>query len=250
MDVEQLAQIVQDQVDVDAGGGGRLLAHETEVAMGNLDAVADLAGDAPQPVLDHLHVLALQPFGFAHALVDDLDEPGNDGQRAVDVVDDAGVNLAAGAGDFLLELLVVQLDLQSGQLLVVGPDFVGEGMPLHGGGDGFADGGDVEGLVEVIAGAQAQGLPDGVHRFVSGEHDDFNRGLDGLEFFQHLGAAHAGHADVQHGRVDFMLAGQFQGVQAVGGEQEGVIVLENNTQGLPRPLLVIHDEQGAARLVG
>ncbi len=151
-------------------------------------------------------------LGIAHALVDDLDEAGNDGQRAVDVVDDAGVNFAAGAGDFLLQFLVVQFDLEGGQFFVVGADFVGEGMPFHGGGDGFANGGDVEGFVEVIAGAQAQGLADGVDRLVSGEHDDFDGGLDGFESFQHLGPAHAGHADVQDGGVDFVLLGQFEGV--------------------------------------
>ncbi len=228
-----------------------LLAHETEVAMGNLDAVADLAGDAAQAVLDHFHVFAFQAFGFAHALVDDLDEAGNDGQRAVDVVDDAGVNFAAGAGDFLLEFLVVQLDLEGGQFFVVGADFVGEGVPLHGGGDGLADGGDVEGFVEVIAGAQAQGLADGVHRLVGGEHDDFDGGLDGLEFFQDFGAAHAGHADVQDGGVDFVLCGPVRGRRGPSeAMSKVVIVLENDAQGLPRPFLVIHDEKGAARLVG
>src|SRR5208282_259097 len=40
MDAEQFAQVVQDQVDVDADGGRRLLPHETEVTVRNLDAVA------------------------------------------------------------------------------------------------------------------------------------------------------------------------------------------------------------------
>ena len=232
------------------GGGAALLAHEIEVAVGDVDAVADLPGDAAETVLDHFQVFAFEALGLAHALVDDLDEAGNDGQRAVDVVDDAGVDFAAGAGDFLLEFLVVQFGLEGLEFFVVGADFVGEGVPLHGGGDGFADGGDVEGFVEIIARAQAQGAADGVHRLVSGEHDDFDGGLDGLEFFQDFGAGHAGHADVHDGGVDFVVAGQFEGARAVAGDEQIIIFLENDAQGLPRPFLVIHDEEGWARRVG
>ena len=53
-------------------------------------------------------------------------KPGDDRKRTVDVMDDTGVNLAAGAGDFLVRALAVQFLLQLLQLLGVAADFVAE----------------------------------------------------------------------------------------------------------------------------
>jgi hypothetical protein len=229
--------------------GAALLPHEIEVAVRDVNAVAHLPRDAAQPVLDHFHVLAFQALGLADALVDDLDEPGNDGQRAVDVVDDAGVDFAARARDFLLQFLVVQFGLQGLEFFVVVEDFVRERVPLHGRGDRLANGGDVKRLVQIIARAQAQRPADGVHRFVSRQHDDFHRRLEGLELFQDFRPGHPGHTDVHHGGVDLVLFGQFQRARPVGGDEQVVIFLENDAQGLPRPFLIIHDQEGWARPV-
>ncbi len=165
-------------------------------------------------------------------------------------MNDAGVNFAAGAADFLLQLLVVQLRLQGRELFVVGADFIGKGMALHRGGNGLAHGGDVKWLVEVIARAQAQGLADGLDRLVGGEHDDFGRRLDGFEPFQDFRPAHPSHANVQDGDVDLVLLGQFHGALAVGGNQQVVIVLEDDTQGLSRTFLIIDNEESPAGLCG
>ena len=76
----------------------------------------------------------------ADALVHELDEAGDDRQRAVDVVDDAGVDFAAGLGHLLLDLLVLQFVEQFLELFGVGVDFALERAPLHGAGDGGAHG--------------------------------------------------------------------------------------------------------------
>jgi len=50
--------------------------------------------------------------------------------------------------------------------------------------------------------------------------------------------------DVENGDVDLVLAGEFDGALAVVGEDQIVILLEDDAQGLPRALLVIDDEEG------
>ncbi len=118
--------------------------------------------------------------GVADALVHELNEAGDDGQRPVDVVDDAGVDLAARGRHLLFDLLALQLAQQFLQLLGVGVDLALQGAPLHGGGHGGAHGGDVERLVDVIAGAQPQRLAHGVGRFEGGHHHRFDGGIDVL----------------------------------------------------------------------
>ena len=73
-------------------------------------------------------------------LVDDFDEAGNDGERAVDVMNDARVNLSFGPHNLLLDFLIVQFALQLMQSLVISADFFGEQMMVHGAGNGGAHG--------------------------------------------------------------------------------------------------------------
>ena len=51
-----------------------------------------------EAVLDEIQVLAFDAVARADALVHELDEAGDDRERAVDVMDDAGVNFAAACG--------------------------------------------------------------------------------------------------------------------------------------------------------
>src|SRR5207248_4875413 len=67
------------------------------------DALPILAGDPGQTILDQIQAAAFEGGGAADVLVDDLDEARDNGKRAVDVVDDAGVDFAFGADDFLLQ---------------------------------------------------------------------------------------------------------------------------------------------------
>lgn len=51
-------------------------------------------GEALHPLLDLFEILAFGAGLLADALADQLNEVGDDGERAVEVIDDAGVNLA------------------------------------------------------------------------------------------------------------------------------------------------------------
>lgn len=115
-----------------AGG----LAQKTEEAAGDFDAVGDLMGEAFHPLLDLLEILAFDAGLLADALVDQLNEVGDDGERAVEVMDDAGVNLAPVLGHFFLKFLPLQLGVQFVQFFGVETDFVGERAALHGVGHG------------------------------------------------------------------------------------------------------------------
>ena len=104
MNAQELAQIGQELVDADARG---VRAPGVGGGPGNggeiLDAVGDLADDDFEALLDKMHVLQVKLGGVANPLADDLRRsPEMTGQRPVDVVDDAGVDLAAGLGELLV----------------------------------------------------------------------------------------------------------------------------------------------------
>src|SRR5438876_889337 len=164
---QEFAQVGQDLAGADGRLFGGALAQETEIALRDFDAIVDLPGDAGQPVLHQIQAAAFESGGAADVLVDYLDETRDDGQRPVDVVNDAGINLALGANDFLLQLLVVQFFLQLAQLLIDGAHLLGDRVPFHGGGDGGAHGGNIERLGQVIASPQPQRLPRRFYRLVS-----------------------------------------------------------------------------------
>ena len=243
MDLQQFAEVGQDLIGADGGPFGGAIAQETEVALGDFDAIVDLPGDAGQPVFDQLQAASFEGGGAADVLVDDLDEARDDGQRPVDVVDDAGVDFALGPDDFLLQLLVVEFFLEFVQLLVVGVDLLGNQVAFHRVGNGGAHGGNVERLGQIIARSQPQRLPSRFNRLVGSQHDDLDRRIYFLELAQQFDSRHPGHADVQHRRVHGMLLHQFDGFVAVVRQQDVVVVLEDDAERLPRALFVVHDQQ-------
>src|SRR5437773_11081758 len=103
MDLQQFAQVGEDLIDANGGPVGRAFAQETQVPLGDFDAIIDLPGDAREAVLDQREVAALERGGAGDMLVDDFDEAGNDGERAVDVMNDARVNLSLGPNNLLLD---------------------------------------------------------------------------------------------------------------------------------------------------
>ncbi len=117
---------------------------------------------------------------------------------------------------------------------------------LHRLADGAADGGDVERLVDVVARAQPQRLPDRVRRLKRRDHDRLDVRPHEPQPLQHFDARHARHADVQDRHVNVVLLRQFNRRRPVLGHQQIVIVLENHPQRHPRPFLVVHDQQRAA----
>jgi len=91
--------------------------------------------------------------------VEQLDEAGNHRERTIDVVDDAGVDVAARLGDLFLDFLVLQFRQKFVDFFGAAVNFTFQHPPLHRGVDGAANGGDVERFVDVIRRAQPQRLP-------------------------------------------------------------------------------------------
>src|SRR4026209_2314739 len=111
MDAQQFTEISQNLVDPDSQVVVGVLSQEAQVSTRNLNTISDLTGDALQPILDQIEILAVDAALVAHALIDDLKQPGDDGQRTINVVNDAGVNLAAGADDLFLHFQLLQFIL-------------------------------------------------------------------------------------------------------------------------------------------
>src|ERR1019366_8751733 len=246
MNANELFEVFKQLIHAHARGFLRLPAEKTEVAPGNFHAIPHLPRDDAQAVLDEFQVLHFQPRHAIEALVEHLHETGNDRQRTVDVVDDAGVNVAARFGNLLLDLLVLQFGKQFLHFFGVAVNFTFERAPLHRLADGGADGGKVERLVDVIARAQPQCLTNRVRRFKRRHHDHLDARVHVFEAFQNFDARHAGHANVQHRHVNEMLLRQINRRWSVLGHQHIVFVLENNPQRLSRPVLVVHNQQRAA----
>jgi hypothetical protein len=160
VNAQQFPEVAQDLVGPDSGGSVGLLAQEAQVSAGDLDAVGDLAGDAFEAILDHFEVFAIHAGRVADALVDDLEEPGNHGQRAIDVVNDAGVNLASGAHNLFIHMRLLQFLLELRQFFLVGADLAAEAPSFERSMNGGAHAGDIERFVEIIASPEPQGLPD------------------------------------------------------------------------------------------
>ena len=181
--------------------------------------------------------------GVANPLADELNEAGDDGQRPVDVVDDAGVDLSAGVGELLVNVVALQFGQELLELFGVAADFALQRAPMHRVGHGRPHRGDVERLVDVIAGAQPQGLPHRVGGLEGRHHDDLDAGIHVLETFQQFDPRHARHADIQDGHINLVALGQLDGRGAVGSHPHLVFVLENDAQRLPRPFLVVHHQE-------
>ena len=158
-------------------------------------------------------------------------------------MNNAGVNLPFGADDLLLQFLVVQLLLQVAQLIVIRAHLLGEDVPVHRIGNGRPHGGYVKGLGQIVTRPQAQRLAGCLYRLVSRQHDHLDGRINFLELAQQFDPRHPRHANVQHRRVHGMLPDQFDGLAAIVGQQDGVVVLEDDPQGLAGTLLVVHNQQ-------
>ena len=98
---------------LDLGG-----VEEAEVAARNLEAAPDLAVQAVEIAFDRLELLTLELRGVLHRAVDQFDETADHGQRAVDVVQHARVNLALGPRHFLAHTMVGDFLVQRFELVM------------------------------------------------------------------------------------------------------------------------------------
>src|SRR6185437_9776253 len=150
MHVDELVQVVQELVHRHARRLIRLLAQKAEVTARNLNAIRDLPRDDFQPVLDEFQVFDANAISVGEALVHQLHEAGNDRERAVNIVDNARVDFAAGGGDLLVDFLVLQFGQHTLKLLGVVVNFTFERAALHRVRDGGAHCGNIKRLVDVI----------------------------------------------------------------------------------------------------
>ena len=241
---EEVFQIGEHLPHADVGADGSVGVEEAEVAARDFKAAADLSREILEVGFDVFELLAFDAGGILHGAVDEFDEAADDGEGAVDVVENAGVDVAFCAGHFLLHALVLDLDLEMFELRLGGLRFE-SGLAAGGGlGDGCAHRLDVEWLVEVVAGPISQGLARSFEGFVSREHDDLDAWVDVLEFLEQFHAGHSVHHDVEDGDVDGLGAGDIECVGAIAGDADLVVLLEDDLEGLARAVLVIDDEKG------
>ncbi len=208
MDLDQMIEICQQLIDAYPRGFIGLPSQETEITPRNLDAISDLPGDGLQPVFDEIQIIGAQPGRVTDALVHKLNEAGDDGQGTIDIMDDAGVNLAARMRHLLLHFLFLQLDEQFLEFFCVGVDFAFEGASLHCRRHRSPHGGQIEWLVYVIAGTQAKGLAYGVGGLESSHHHYFDGRVHVFQSFQDIDAGHARHANIQHGDINSIILGE------------------------------------------
>ena len=123
MNVDEMGEIVEQLIDADARRFLVLTAQQTQVAAGNLDAIRDLLRDTTQAILHVLEFFALNLRRIADALINELEEARDDGERTVDIVNDARVNLATRTNHCLFQALVLQLLFQLAEFLRIGFNF-------------------------------------------------------------------------------------------------------------------------------
>jgi hypothetical protein len=246
MDAEQFADVAKGLLEADAHACLGGVAEEAEVALGDFNAIIDLPRDTSQAVFDEVEAFAFHAGGTLDAAVDDVDKAGDDGQRAVDIVEHACVDLAFGTDDFLLDLLIAEFFLEVAEAAEAGFALLGEATAVHGAGDGGAHGFEVEGFGEVVAGAVFKGLAGGFDGFVSGQHDDLDGGVALLQLFEEFDAGHAAHADIEDGDIDGVAVDQGEGLIAAVGQKHLIVFLEDHMEGLAWAQFVVDDEQNAA----
>src|SRR5436309_2149035 len=89
MDLGEMTEVGQELIDSHARSVIGTLPQKTQIPAGNLDAVGQLAGDGLEAVFDELDRFFFEAGGISNALVNELDETGDDRERTVNVVDDA-----------------------------------------------------------------------------------------------------------------------------------------------------------------
>jgi len=104
----------------------------------------------------------------------------------------------------------------------------------------------VEGLHQVVEGAELHGRDRGVHRGVGGHHDHGRLRLELARLLQDLEPVHAGHLEVHQHDVPALALHLLDGAAPVGsgGDLEAVL-LQPPAQGFPDDLLVVdHQDPG------
>jgi acetolactate synthase regulatory subunit len=109
MNASQVDEVREQLVHTDPGDLVGVTPEKAKIAAGDFNAVGYLSSDGLEPVLNELQILHFEASGVPNALVEELDKAGNDRERPIDIVDDAGVDFTPSMGHLLLDFLVLQL---------------------------------------------------------------------------------------------------------------------------------------------
>ncbi len=119
--------------------------------------------------------------------------------------------------------------------------FHGQVLHLHQFLDGEAEFLEVEGLEQIVVGAQLHGLHRVLNGAVGGHHDDGDIGIGFLELFEQGQAVHFRHLDVDEHDVEPVLGVLGQGRRTAGrGLHLVAVLLQPALQGLADAQFVIH----------
>ena len=103
-------------------------------------------------------------------------------------------------------------------------------------------------LLEVVEGAEPDGL---LRRFpagIGGQEDDIGIGPGGLDRPQHLEAVAVGHAEIGHDEVEGVLGEALEGLgHALGLGDAMATLAQEQSEGAPRRGLVVHDQDARQR---
>ena len=164
-----------------------------------------------------------------------------DARLAVDQHGGVEVDDGPGQLEHLPHALTLGHDPVEAELLLVPPDARALGaaqlLQLDGVPDDEDGLGEVEGLEQIVDGAQAERLHRGLDRGVGRHHDHRDVGMTALDLPHHLDAVHLGQALVGDDEVEVLVAQPLQRGLAAGDRADLVAL------GLKRPLQRTHEDR-------
>src|SRR5213594_370725 len=105
----------------------------------------------------------------------------------------------------------------------------------------------LEGLGQIVEGAELHGGHRGANGLHGGNEDHLDAFVEGLDALEHLDAVHPGQADVEEDEVDGGGAHDVERAGAVWHVDDVVVILENQPERLPNAGVVVDDEDDWAR---
>jgi hypothetical protein len=106
----------------------------------------------------------------------------------------------------------------------------------------------VEGLLKVGEGAELDSLNGGLELAVTGEEDDLHLRVLKANKIEEVEARLVRHTDVADDYVDLVLPKALLGFFDAVGNMDGIIIFQEDVEGLARSVFIVHDEDGAAVL--
>ena len=105
----------------------------------------------------------------------------------------------------------------------------------------------LEGLGQIVEGAELHGGHCGAHGLHGGDEDHLDALVERLDALEHLDTVHPGQSDVEQDEVDRGGPDDVERAGAVGHVDDFVVVLEDQPKRLPNAWVVIDDEDDGAR---